>query len=446
MADPNLLRSLPSVDRLAGHPALAGFSDRARRIGAREAVALFRSGTQAGLSPDLEALPEWAAKLAEEADGPSLKPAINMSGVVLHTGLGRARLAPEAAMRILEAAFDHSAVEIDLDTGARGDRQGHVRDLLCELTGAEDALVVNNCAASVHLALHALCAGREVVLSRGQMVEIGGAFRMPDIVRDSGCRLVEVGCTNKTRLSDYEGALTDETAAVLRCHPSNFRIIGFYSEPTATELARLCQERGVCLIDDVGSGCLVDTTRFGLPRERTLRDALADGADLVLASGDKLLGGPQAGLVLGREELVVRMAAHPTARAFRVDKLTLAGLESTLRLYAEGREAEVPVWRYAGRSLEEVKKLARTVARACPGWGAVEPGTTEMGGGSMPGRGLPTWRVGLSVDDPEAALRRLRSAPKPIIGYVERDRVWLDPRTVELDEAREVAAELRSWQ
>ena len=278
------------------------------------------------------------------------------------------------------------------------------------------------------------------------MVEIGGSFRMPDIVRDSGCRLVEVGCTNKTRLSDYASAVGQETSAVLRCSPSNFRIVGFQGEPTATEIAGLCRERGLMMIDDVGSGCLVDTTRFGLPRERTLREALLDGADVVTASGDKLLGGPQSGLVLGRRDLVQRLAQHPLARAVRVDKLILAGLEVTLRLYAEGREADVPVWRYAGRPLDEIRKAAKTLARACPGWSSVEPGSTEMGGGSMPGRGLPTWRVGLSVDDPEEALRRLRNAPRPVIGYIERDKVWLDPRTAEPDEVREVAAELRAWQ
>ncbi len=429
----------PSVDRLARDPRLDGFPEVTRVEAARAAVQ-----AAAGATASLDELVEDARRRASELSAPSLRPAVNMSGVVLHTGLGRARLAPSVAAHVAAVLDGHATVEFDLETGGRGDRQAHAEGLLRRLTGAEAALVVNNCAAAVYLALAAHGAGREVVLSRGQMVEIGGSYRMPDIVRQTGCRLVEVGCTNKTRLSDYETALTAETAVLLRCHPSNFRIVGFTGEPSARELAGLARDRGLLLLDDVGSGCLVDTARYGLPRERTLAESLTDGADLVMASGDKLLGGPQAGLLLGRSDLVAACKRHPLARAFRVDKATLAALEATLRLYAEGREEELPVWRYAARPLAEVNRLAHTLKRAWPGaW--VADGLTEMGGGSMPGRGLPTRRTAIPAESADELLSRLRRHETPVVGRIEQGVVWLDPRTAEPAEVRSVAALLRRW-
>ena len=436
-------RSLPSVDKLMKEPRLAGFSERVRGIAARQAVTHAREQAASGGTIDSANVAGHAAQIAEQLARPSLAPAINMSGVLLHTGLGRARLSKEAADQIAVAARGHATVEYDRATGKRGDRQEHVSALLKELTGAEGALVVNNCAAAVFLSLNALCAGKEVILSRGQMVEIGGSFRLHDIVRQSGCRLVEVGSTNKTRVSDYSQAITAETAAILRCHPSNFKIVGFHEEPSAQDLSALCKEHDLIHIDDVGSGCLVDTTKYGLPRERTLREAVADGPDVVTASGDKLLGGTQAGLVLGSKVAIDRIARHPLARAVRVDKLTLAGLEATLSLYAEGREDQIPVWRYLSKEPKEVKADAEKLAKAWPHESTVEEGATEVGGGSMPGATVPTWRVGLRGENPESVAERLRNMDVPIVGYIEDGTFWLDPRTAEKDEVETVAAALR---
>lgn len=437
-------RSLPSVDKLMQEPLLAGFSVRVRGIAARQAVTFAREEAARGGSVDSAKVAGHAARIAEQLARPSLGPAINMSGVVLHTGLGRARIADEAADRISVAARGHSTLEYDRASGKRGDRQDHVSALLQELTGAEQAFVVNNCAAAVFLSLNALCAGKEVILSRGQMVEIGGSFRLPDIVRQSGCRLVEIGSTNKTRVSDYSQAITGDTAAILRCHPSNFKIVGFHEEPSAQDLSALCSEHGLVHIDDVGSGCLIDTTKFGLPRERTLREAVADGPDVVTASGDKLLGGTQAGLILGKSDAVGRIARHPLARAVRVDKLTLAGLEATLSLYAEGRHLEIPVWRYLARPLKEVEAMAKAIAKAWKGGTRIEPGKTEVGGGSMPTAAVDTVRVGLTGDDPDQIAADLRGLETPVVGYIEDHTFWLDPRTAESEEVKFVVSQLKA--
>ncbi|MFQ3588361.1 MAG: L-seryl-tRNA(Sec) selenium transferase [Fimbriimonadaceae bacterium] len=439
------LRDLPRVDSVAGNPILEGFPPRLRADAARAAVDHLRTEIRAGRPVDPSSAAEIALQFARKLARPSLGTVVNGSGVVLHTGLGRARLAPAAEAAVRAAAASYSAVEYDLASGARGDRQDHVRGLLRELTGAEDAHVVNNCAAAVFLGLSALAAGGEVILSRGEMVEIGGSFRMPDIVRRSGARLVEVGCTNKTRLSDYEEALTHDTRAILRCHPSNFRIVGFAESPEPAELAALAHQRMAWFIDDVGSGCLVDTTRFGLPRERTLSEAVADGADLITASGDKLLGGPQAGIMLGTSEAIGLVRKHPLARAVRVDKLTLAGLEATLRLYTEGRESEIPTLRYLGRNLDELRETALRLAAAFPGDAFAAEGLTEAGSGSAPGVGVPTWRVALAAESPDELARFLRTGDPPIVPRIERDHVWLDPRTMEEDEVPIVVRRLSEW-
>lgn len=432
-------RGLPKVDALMLQLEPGGWSARVRAKAARQAIAEAREALAQGTSADIGTR---ASELAKQFARPTLRPAINAGGVVLHTGLGRARLAQPAAEAVARAAADHVNVELDLETGGRGDRQAHVRELLRELTGCEDALVVNNCAGAVYLTLKALCEDRDVLLSRGQMVEIGGAFRMPDVVRSSGCRLVEVGCTNKTRLSDYAEAGAGPGGAVLRCHPSNFRIVGFVEEPTARELADWAHGSGLLLIDDVGSGCLVDTTRYGLEPEPTLGQSLAAGADVVMASGDKLLGGPQAGLILGRAAPLERIRRHPMARALRVDKLTLAGLAATLNLYAEGRADEVPVWRYLGRTLAGVKQDADRLAECWPG-ARVESGGTEVGGGSLPGNAVPTWRVGLPSSSADELAHDLRQNEPAIVPRIEDGLVWLDPRTMEPDEVGLVQQALR---
>lgn len=441
--DTDALRDLPSVDKLASRLEGGAASARLRVRAARETLDGARARLLSGGHVSEDELVREAESLCGRLEHPTARPVINMSGVILHTGLGRARLSEATSKAVQSASNVHTMLELDWETGARGDRLEGVRTQLQELTGAEDALVVNNCAAAVLLALTAHCAGRDVLLSRGQMVEIGGSFRMPDIVRQPGCRLVEVGCTNKTRLSDYSEAWTGETAAVLRCHPSNFRIVGFTEEPSARELADLAHERGSLLIDDVGHGCLVDTTTFGLPKERTLKEAVCDGADLVLASGDKLLGGPQAGIVLGRKDAVRTMARHPLARALRVDKLVLAALSQTLAAYQDGVETDLPTWRSAGKALDQVKEDAVALSQAYAGSSVVEPGETEMGGGSMPGRGIPTWRVGLEAGSADGLLAELRQGLPSVIGRIERGLVWLDPRTAESDEVKNVCTILR---
>lgn len=423
----------PSVDALARK--LGDGPARLRVMASRSAVKKSRSGGDALVAAHAE-----LARLSSASPGP----VVNMSGTVLHTGLGRAVLARQAVEAMVEASIGHASVEIDLGTGTRGDRQDRVREYLVELTGAEDALVVNNCAGAVVLSLAAHCHGRGVLLSRGEMVEIGGSFRLPEIVSASGAVLQEVGSTNKTRLSDYESAWGESTAGILRCHPSNFQIVGFAEAASPDELAGLCRKKGGILIDDVGSGCLTDTTQFGLPAERTLGEALRAGPHLVLASGDKLLGGPQAGLVLGTAEAVRAVAKHPLARAFRVDKLTLASLAATLRLYLEGREDEIPVWASLRKPLARVRRDANLLAHASPEPAEAVRATTVIGGGSLPGSGVPTWACRIDAKEPDALARRLRAADPPTIGYVADECLWLDPRTASPAEVRHVCRLLAS--
>lgn len=435
------LRDLPKVDALSRDVGLAEFPEPIRIEAARRAIAHMREALHAGRDPGAGAT--LAREAAELMVRPSLRSAINLSGVVLHTGLGRARLADAAVEAIRAVAQGYANVEFDIETGKRGDRQAHVRSNLQLLTGAEDALVVNNAAGAVVLALAALAGGREVLLSRGEMVEIGGSFRMPEIVGASGCKLVEVGCTNKTRISDYERAIGPETGAILRCHPSNYSIVGFTEHPTFAELTRLAQAAGIPLIDDMGSGCIVDATQFSLPRLPMVQDSLRGGADVVIGSGDKLLGGPQAGIVWGRSAWVDKLRRRPFARCMRIDKLSLAGLEATLRLYVAGKILDIPTWRYLVRPLEDVKSLADRLALAAPG-SVVAEGVTEIGGGSAPGTGTPTWRVGLSSGNPDRMLAMLRQGDPAIIGRIEDGCVWLDPRTLEESEVEIVEGALRA--
>ncbi|HWA83874.1 MAG TPA: L-seryl-tRNA(Sec) selenium transferase, partial [Fimbriimonadaceae bacterium] len=431
----------PKVDTLSRALDLAGFSEAIRVAAARQAIDEMRQAIRSGQG-DMGLKPEERARaIAEKMQRASLRPAINLTGVILHTGLGRARMAEAVADHVRAIAAGHSTLEIEAETGKRGNRQEHVRSLLIELTGAEDAFVVNNGAAAVVLALSALAKGREVILSRGQMVEIGGSFRMPDIVRESGCRLIEVGCTNKTRIEDYESAMGSETAAILRCHTSNFKIVGFTEQPSLPDLVRLAHAYGVLCIDDMGTGCLKDLSPYRLFDVPTLRDSMEAGAEVVVSSGDKLLGGPQAGLILGRTASLDKMKRHPLARAFRVDKLSLAALEATLRLYVERRESEIRSIAYLERPLEEVRKLAGKIAECIDG-SLLEEGITEVGGGSAPGIGIPTWRVGIPAKDAEAFLKKLREAD--IFGRIEDGRVWLDPRTLEESELQQVCEVLRS--
>lgn len=411
----------------------------------RQAIEEARQGAAEASTPDAASLALAAASLVRSAMRPSLRRAINATGTVLHTGLGRAVLSEAARQAVAEVAAGHSLLEVDLETGRRGSRQRHCRGLLTELSGAESALVVNNNAAALLLSLSALAAGGEVVLSRGEMVEIGGSFRLPDIVRVSGATLVEVGTTNQTRLSDYAAALSERTRVLLRCHPSNFRIVGYTGSVPTAELVELGHRAGVIVMDDLGSGAIVDTASLGAGPCVTIRQAVAAGADVVTASGDKLLGGPQAGLILARAPLIERIAMHPIARAVRCDKLTLAALEATLRLYRDPARAveQVPTLAYLARDAADLRERAERTAAALSdvlGAGArvdVVASESQVGGGSLPGEHLPTWCVALRPADGagiEAIAARLRQGYPAVFGRLRGDCLLLDLRTVADDE------------
>ena len=418
------LRDLPSVDELA-----RGHDDPLAVDVARAVLARARDEIRAGRNPG-----DLAAGLRDQLAAvrrPSLRRVLNATGVLVHTNLGRAPL-PEAALgRVLDASRSYSNLELDLASGTRGSRQDHVAALLRRLTGAEAALVVNNNAAALLLALAALADGREVVVSRGELIEIGDGFRIPDVLERSGARLVEVGTTNRTRASDYEAAVGPDTALLLRVHQSNFRLVGFAERPTLPELAAVARRHGLPLLDDLGSGALVD-----LGDEPTASDALAGGADLVCFSGDKLLGGPQAGLVLGRTELIERLRRHPLHRALRIDKLGLAALEGTLLLYLEPERAlqEVPVLRMLHEDITAVRTRAERLAGQLDG--EVEETVARVGGGALPLAQLPSFACALE----ESLATPLRLQEPPVVGIVRDGRLLLDCRTLGDDEVDAVAA------
>jgi L-seryl-tRNA(Ser) seleniumtransferase len=425
----NPLRALPSVDKLLADERLRAAAEihgqELATEAARAALARAREEIRAGFEPgDLAA--RAAAELDERAT-PRLRRVINGTGVVVHTNLGRAPLAPEALARVDEIARGYSNLELDLQEGARGSRQGHLAALLRDVTGAEAALVVNNNAAAVLLALAAVAEGREVVVSRGELIEIGDGFRIPEVLARSGARLVEVGTTNRTRVSDYERAVGEETAAILRVHQSNFRMVGFTEQPGVRELAKLAEREGLVLVDDLGSGVLGE-----LGDEPTVRGSLEAGAHLVTFSGDKLLGGPQAGIVVGRADLVERLRRHPLQRAVRADKLTLAALEGTLALYRTG--GEIPVLRMLGEPVATVRGRAERLA-ALTG-GRVEVTVARAGGGALPLAEVESFACAL----PEALAEALRLGEPPVVGIVRDGSLLLDCRTIADDEVEEVAA------
>ncbi len=379
-------------------------------------------------------------RAAFAGDEAALMPVVNATGVVLHTNLGRALLAEEAIAAIVQAARSPVNLEYDLESGGRGDRDMLVERELCALTGAEAATVVNNNAAAVLLALSALAAGREVVVSRGELIEIGGSFRIPDVMAQSGARLREVGTTNRTHPGDFAAAIGPDTALLMKVHPSNYRVVGFTSEVTLAELAAIGRERGVEVIEDLGSGALIDLAAFGLPREPLVAESIAAGARLVTFSGDKLLGGPQAGVIVGRRELVERLKSHPLKRALRCDKLTLAALSATLRIYLRSRAiAEaLPTLRLLTRTVDELDKIAveaRAIiaGRLGPGFAVeVVPSTSEIGSGSLPTHELPSRALTIMHPalSPDAIAARFRRARPPVIGRINDGVFQLDMRTV----------------
>jgi L-seryl-tRNA(Ser) seleniumtransferase len=400
---------------------------------ARVVIAQAREELRAGADPG-----DLARRLQEElasARRPALRRVLNATGVIVHTNLGRAPLPPAALDRVLEAGRSYSNLEYDLAEGARGSRQDHVAAILRRLTGAESAIVVNNNAGAMLLALAALAEDREVLVSRGELIEIGDGFRIPDVLARSGARLVEVGTTNRTRAADYERAIGDETALLLRVHQSNFRVVGFTEQPSVPELAALAQRHGVPLLDDLGSGALVD-----LSDEPTVRGALEQGADLVCFSGDKLLGGPQAGIVVGAAALIEKLRRHPLHRALRIDKLGLAALEGTLLLYLEPARAlrEIPVLRMLHEDVSTVRARAERLAAAVGG--EVEETVGRVGGGALPLAELPSFAC--AVD--EGLVEALRNHEPPVIGIVRDGHLLLDCRTLADGEVDDVVAAVRA--
>ncbi len=442
-----LLRSLPSVDEVLARPAVRALAERAGRAvakaAARAAIAEARSRLQGGAEAAGDPVPDARVlELGAREATPRLRRVINATGVVLHTNLGRAPLHPEVVHHVAEVASGYSNLEIDLASGRRGHRSAHVEPLLCDLFGAEAAHVVNNCAGATLLALGALASGGAAVVSRGELVEIGGGFRVPEILAQSGCRLIEVGTTNRTRVADYAAALAANPGALLlRVHRSNFALVGFTEMPSVAELARLAHEHKVYLIHDLGSGAL--DPALG---EFTAAQSLREGADLVLISGDKLLGGPQAGILLGRRDLVEKCRKHALSRALRVDRMLLAALEGTLRLYRDGRASELPALAAINATAEELRQRATRFGLALGEKGvasSIVETVGEVGGGSLPLRKLPGVGVALA-GDPPALLAELRAGSPAVVALLREGKVVLDLRCIwdvgELAEAVAAAA------
>jgi L-seryl-tRNA(Ser) seleniumtransferase len=420
------LRDLPSVDELA-----RGVDDPLAIAAARTVLDRAREEIRAGADPG-----DLGARVRDEltaARAPSLRRVLNATGVIVHTNLGRAPLAEEALAQVVEAARGYSNLELDLREGSRGSRQDHVAPILRRLTGAEAALVVNNNAAAMLLALAALAEDREVIVSRGELIEIGDGFRIPDVLAHSGARLVEVGSTNRTRARDYEKAVRAETALILRVHQSNFRVVGFTELPRIEELAAVARRAGVPLLDDLGSGVLASNSLLQADGEPSARDSLAAGADLVCFSGDKLLGGPQAGIIVGRGELIERLRRHPLQRAVRADKLTLAALEGTLRVYLDAPE-RIPVLRMLHEDSAGVRARAERLAALVGG--TVEETIGRVGGGALPLAELPSFACAIE----ESLAAPLREGDPPVIGIVRDGKLLLDCRTLAEAEVDEVAA------
>lgn len=433
------LRAIPPVDAVVAEARRAGSTMTPDVLGraARAELAAIRQEILGGAGRVRDDVLKDTVRALLDLECPRLRPALNATGVVVHTNLGRAPVSEETAAAMQVAATRAVALEIEPESNERGGRMREVAGLLRALTGAEAALVVNNCAAAVLLALTALASGKRVVVSRGEAVEIGGGFRVPDVLRQSGALLVEVGTTNRTYARDYAAATDDETAAYLKVHPSNFRSFGFVHAPSTAELATLARECGVLLLEDLGSGALIDTSRFGLAHEPTIGEAIAAGVDLVMASGDKLLGGPQAGIIAGSAAAVERVARHPLARAVRADKTTLAGVAATLRHYARGEaEARIPIWRMIAAAESTLLRRANDLAAVLAERGIASeavPVSATVGGGSLPGELLPSWGLAVRAIDPAGIdwlARRLRTGDPGVFGRIEDDWLILDVRTV----------------
>ncbi|MGB9812506.1 MAG: L-seryl-tRNA(Sec) selenium transferase [Thermovenabulum sp.] len=455
----DILKKLPKIGDLLIHPEIENlitiFGKNLVLKSVREAVDelrefLISSNLNAELKENIykdelikEAVRITLKKL-EVNKAYSLKKVVNATGVVLHTNLGRAPLPKEALENIYKIASGYSNLEYELDEGERGERYSHVRQLLIELTGAEDAMVVNNNAGAVLLCLSALSRGKEVIVSRGELIEIGGSFRIPEVMLQSGAKLVEVGTTNKTHLYDYERAINENTSLLLKVHTSNYKIIGFTSSVDRVDLKKLGEKYNLPLMEDLGSGVLVDLRKYGIPYEPTVQDSVKAGVDVVTFSGDKLLGGPQAGIVVGKKEIIDKIKKHPLNRALRIDKLTLSSLEAVLKIYFEGNLDKIPVIRMISKDMETLKEDAEKLASSLNsilnerGRAIVLDDLSEVGGGSLPGVELPTKVVALKIDGlgPEKIAQKLRLAEIPVIGRIKRDQFLLDVRTMSEDDIK----------
>jgi L-seryl-tRNA(Ser) seleniumtransferase len=418
------------MKRAAAEVGLRAVTDAARDELAEVRAALANGGAEVSLASLVEA----AAARAYASLRATLRPVINATGVIIHTNLGRAPLSDATLTAMAAVSRGYSNLEFDLEAGERGSRYVHLEELVCHLTGAEAAITVNNNAAAVLLALSSLAQARDVVISRGELVEIGGGFRIPDVMAQSGARLVEVGTTNRTYTRDYEAAIGEETAALMHVHRSNFRLLGFVESPSLHDLATLAHSRDLLLLDDLGSGCLLDTRTYGLSEEPTPQESIRAGADLVLFSGDKLLGGPQAGIIAGRADLIARLRRHPLARALRMDKASIAGLHATLLHYARDEaEQQVPVWRMISTPIKTISARARRWSRIIGEEARVVDGRSMIGGGSLPEESLPTKLVAIDVGAGAALedlAKRLRTGEPAVVGRLEDGRLLLDPRTV----------------
>lgn len=455
------LRRLPKVqtllegDAAAGLIARHGREDVANAIRAKLDIARAKIMAAGGASISViseQSLFDEIATDLNAAKAPTLKRAINATGVIIHTNLGRARLAPEAIEAMQSVAAHYSSLELALENGKRGTRHAHVEDLICQLTGADAAMVVNNCAAAILTCLSALASGQRVIASRGELVEIGGSFRMPDVIAQSGAALKEVGTTNKTHLRDYAEAIGDDTALLLKSHTSNYAIVGFTSAPDRQELAQLAHETETILLEDLGSGVLTDLSKYGLREDPVVRDVLAAGVDLVTFSGDKLLGGPQAGIIAGRRALIDRIKKHPMARAVRIDKLSLAALRATLELYKAPHDpiARIPVLQMLAEPIEHIRdravQLCTAIQKETSLRAAQIVSTARAGAGSLPQQDLPSAAVALSREDKsvDALSELFRQAETPVIGRITQDQFLLDMRAVAAEEVAMIVAAARA--
>ena len=434
-----LLRKLPKVDTLCQTQELTSlrqeYGDRAVVDAVRQVLAQLRQGileSSVQELPSFDALHDQIRDRVIRNDLPSLRTVINGTGIILHTNLGRACLSEKAAQAAADAARQYSNLEYNIASGQRGTRYAHIEELLCRLTGAESALVVNNNAAAVLLVLSALTQGGQVVVSRGELVEIGGSFRVPDIMEACGAQLKEVGATNKTHLADYQKAITPNTKALMKVHTSNYRIVGFTETPSLSALVELGHQNGLPVIEDLGSGCLINLVPFGIRDEPTVQDSLKAGVDVVSFSGDKLLGGPQAGIILGKKKYIDILKKHPLTRAMRVDKMTLAALETTLRSYEQGCLEEIPVLDMLSVSSETLQQKANDLASMLTDSGvnaSIVPVESRVGGGSLPNHSLPSFAVALT-GDVNSLEEKLRLGLHPIIGRIHNEMYLLDMRTL----------------